>query len=74
MAHDLPPHTILRLDMNVIAIDSWEPSDSFSVLVDGVPFGPFDRFSGPGVTPIGSQCGYGPPTSCDCCPRTPSNH
>jgi hypothetical protein len=57
VADNLPPHTMLRLDMNVLAIDSWEPSDSFSVLIDGVVFGPFDRFSGPGVTPVGNQCG-----------------
>jgi hypothetical protein len=49
----LPTHSLLRIQMTVLAIDAWGAGDGFTVWVDGVPFGPYDKASGSDVTALG---------------------
>ncbi len=56
-----------------------QETDTFSVKVDGVTFGPYGRYSGAGtwaeMAPYGdSMCGYGVFAPCQCVIMVPGLH
>ncbi len=66
----LPAHTFVRVDLVVFAVDNWSLSDTYTIVVDGVTFGPFDKSSGTGVVTVRRRQTLLPVAPCtkDCCP------
>jgi len=50
----LGPHSQLRLQLSVVAIDAWAANDTYTVAIDDNVFGPYDKTSG--VYYLGDGC------------------